>query len=201
MEKDDIISWDEYFMGIAELSAKRSKDPVTKVGACIVDKNNIIVGIGYNGFPRGCNDNMFPWTKEGEYSDTKFGYVVHAELNAILNSNKTKNCRLYCTEYPCAECFKAIIQAGIKEVIYLRPSDTSKPKHFQHARAVKRMAEASGVKLTIFDFSYSYNEQYKHCVTSSKLNISLPPEEAKDLAALYDFSIRDKYYENMNTHE
>ena len=190
MEKDDIISWDEYFMGIAKLSAKRSKDPVTKVGACIVDKNNIIVGIGYNGFPRGCNDNMFPWTKEGEYSDTKFGYVVHAELNAILNSNKTKNCTLYCTEYPCAECFKAIIQAGIKEVIYLRPSDTSKPKHFQHARAVKRMAEASGVKLTIFDFA-CIDKPIHIDAKCPKINISLSPEEVKDMAALHDFDLRD----------
>ena len=151
--KDDNISWNEYFMGIAELSAKRSKDPVTKVGACIVDEDNIIVGIGYNGFPRGCKDSMFPWTKEGEYSDTKFAYVVHAELNAILNSNKTKNCKLYCTEFPCAECFKAIVQAGIKEVIYLKEPDISKQKHLQHRLAVNKMAKASGVKLTLYTTS------------------------------------------------
>lgn len=114
------ISWEEYFMGIALLSAQRSKDPNTKVGACIVNTDNKIVGIGYNGMPIGCKDTIMPWKRTGESNlDTKYPYVVHAELNAILNSIKNlKNCILYVTLYPCNECAKAVIQSGIKKVIY-----------------------------------------------------------------------------------
>jgi len=150
-ESEDQISWSEYFMSIAQISAKRSKDPVTKVGACIVDDNHIITGIGYNGFPRGCKDGLFPWGKQGKYSDTKFGYVVHAELNAILNSMKTEGCILYCTEYPCSECFKAIIQAGIKEVIYFNSPDLNKEKHVEFMKANQKMSNATGVKLTKYN--------------------------------------------------
>ena len=114
-----VISWDEYFMSLAHLSAVRSKDPSTQVGAVIVDSNNKVVGLGYNGFPRGCDDKEFPWEREGEFLDTKYAYVVHAELNAILNANKLiENCRLYVSLFPCNECSKAIIQSGIKEIIY-----------------------------------------------------------------------------------
>ncbi|MDD3422515.1 MAG: dCMP deaminase family protein [Bacilli bacterium] len=116
-----IIDWDQYFMGVALLSAYRSKDPSTQVGACIVNPDKRIVGVGYNGTPRGCDDQDFPWTvKVGDYKDVKYAYVVHAELNAILNSTASlKNCKIYVSLFPCNECAKAIIQAGIKEIVYL----------------------------------------------------------------------------------
>ena len=114
-----VISWDEYFMGLAHLSALRSKDPNTQVGACIVDEENKVVSIGYNGMPRGCQDNKMPWEREGGFLTTKYAYVVHAELNAILNSPRSvKNCTLYVSLFPCNECAKAIIQSGIKKVVY-----------------------------------------------------------------------------------
>ena len=113
------ISWDQYFMGVASLSALRSKDPSTKVGACIVNKKKRIVGIGYNGFPFGCDDEAYPWSREGESLNTKYPYVVHAEPNAILNSNTPlDDCTLYVTLFPCNECAKLIIQSGIKEIVY-----------------------------------------------------------------------------------
>lgn len=113
------ISWDQYFMGVASLSALRSKDPSTKVGACIVNKKKRIVGIGYNGFPFGCDDETYPWSREGESLNTKYPYVVHAEPNAILNSNTPlDDCTLYVTLFPCNECAKLIIQSGIKEIVY-----------------------------------------------------------------------------------
>ena len=114
-----IISWDEYFMGLAHLSALRSKDPNTQVGCCIVDNDHKVVSIGYNGMPRGCKDEDMPWQREGDFKKTKYAYVVHAELNAILNSPRSlKGCTLYVSLFPCNECAKAIIQAGIKKVIY-----------------------------------------------------------------------------------
>jgi dCMP deaminase len=113
------ISWEEYFMGIASLSEKRSKDPSTQVGSCIVTPDKKIVGTGYNGMPLGA-DNDFPWGKEGEWNQTKYKFVVHAELNAILNSTRElKGCTIYTTLFPCSECAKAIVQSGIKEVVYL----------------------------------------------------------------------------------
>lgn len=113
------ISWDEYFMGLAHLSALRSKDPSTQVGACIVDEDKKVVSIGYNGMPRGCQDDKMPWGRDGGFVDTKYAYVVHAEMNAILSSPRPlKNCILYVTLFPCNECAKAIIQTGIKKVIY-----------------------------------------------------------------------------------
>lgn len=114
------INWDEYFMGIALLSAKRSKDPNTPVGACIVNSTKQIVGVGYNGMPRGCDDSHFPWNRGENSLDNKYMFVVHAELNAILNSTlKLDNCTIYCSLFPCNECTKAIIQSGIKKVVYL----------------------------------------------------------------------------------
>ena len=121
MKRTDYISWDEYFMGIAILSAQRSKDSNTQVGACIVNEEKKIVSVGYNGMPTGCDDDLMPWEREGESSlDTKYPFVCHAELNAILNSSisRLKNCTLYVTLFPCNECAKAIIQAGIKRVVY-----------------------------------------------------------------------------------
>ena len=119
MKRDGYISWDEYFMGVSLLAAKRSKDPNTQVGACIVDQNNIILSTGYNGFPYGCSDDLYPWERTG--ADTKYNYVVHAELNAILNARgkDLKGARLYVDLFPCNECAKAIIQSGIAEVVYL----------------------------------------------------------------------------------
>ncbi len=120
MKRTDYISWDDYFMGIALLSAKRSKDPKTQVGACIVSGDNKIIGIGYNGFPIGIDDDAFSWSRQGEALDTKYPYVCHAELNAILNSNvDLKNTTIYSTLFPCNECSKAIIQSGIKVICYI----------------------------------------------------------------------------------
>lgn len=120
-KRKDYISWDEYFMGVALLSARRSKDPNTQVGACIVNEKNKIVGAGYNGLPIGCDDDDFPWEKQGGFLETKYPFVCHAELNAILNNigMDLKGCKIYTALFPCNECTKAIIQAGIREVIYL----------------------------------------------------------------------------------
>ena len=144
MKKADYLSWDEYFMGIAYLSAMRSKDPSTQVGACIIDEDKKIIGIGYNGFPIGSNDDEMPWNKEGEFLDTKYTYVVHAELNAILNSIKSlKNCTIYVTHFPCNECAKAIVQSGIKKVIYF--SDKHKDK--DSTKASRRILENAGLNI------------------------------------------------------
>lgn len=121
MKREDYITWDEYFMGIAQLSAMRSKDPNTQVGACIVNDENRIMSVGYNGLPMGCDDNEFPWDREGDELNTKYPFVCHSELNAILNARgrDLRGCKLYVTLFPCNECAKAIIQSGIKEIIYL----------------------------------------------------------------------------------
>jgi dCMP deaminase len=143
MKRSDYISWDEYFMGVAMLSAQRSKDPNTQVGACIVNPQNRIVGVGYNGFPRGCSDDEFPWEREGSALDTKYVFVAHAELNAVLNSTeKLENCRIFVALFPCNECAKVIIQSGIKEVIYL----SDKYGETDGVKASKRMFDAAGVK-------------------------------------------------------
>lgn len=121
MKRKNYICWDDYFMGIALLSAQRSKDPNTQVGACIVNRQNKIVATGYNGFPIGCSDDDLPWNRDGDFITTKYPYVCHAELNAILNSNQQdlEGCTIYVGLFPCNECAKAIIQARIKEVVYL----------------------------------------------------------------------------------
>ena len=143
MKRTDYISWDEYFMGVALLAAMRSKDPNTQVGACIVDQHHIILSTGYNGFPQGCSDDEFPWDRTGE--DTKYTYVVHAELNAILNSGgkDLRDAILYVSLFPCNECAKAIIQTGISEVVYL----SDKYSGEKSTLASKRMLQAAGVKL------------------------------------------------------
>ena len=148
MKRTDYMNWDEYFMGVALLAARRSKDPSTQVGACIVDQNNIILSTGYNGFPYGCSDDTFPWGRSGEMNDTKYPYVVHAELNAILNAQgrSLRGARIYVALFPCNECAKAIIQSGIREVIYL----SDKYATTDSTMASKRMLEAAGVKLTPF---------------------------------------------------
>lgn len=120
MKRSDYLSWDEYFMGLSLLSAMRSKDPNTQVGACIVSEDNKILSVGYNGMPIGCDDDNMPWAREGDFLDTKYPFVAHAELNAILNrpTVSLKNARIYVSLFPCNECAKAIIQSGIKEVVY-----------------------------------------------------------------------------------
>ena len=145
-KRADYLSWDEYFMGIAKLSALRSKDPSTQVGACIVSDDNRILSIGYNGAPNGFHDDEFPWSREGEALNTKYMYVCHAELNAILNFRGNKrdfeNSKIYVALFPCNECAKAIIQSGIKEVIYL----SDKYHNEDNAIASRRLFDACGVK-------------------------------------------------------
>lgn len=144
MKRTDYISWDEYFMGISLLAAMRSKDPSTQVGACIVNSDNIILSTGYNGFPKGCDDDVFPWDRDNnEINKTKYPYVVHAELNAILNSGgrSLKDAKIYVALFPCNECAKAIIQSGIREVVYL----SDKYADTDGVRASKQMMKAAGV--------------------------------------------------------
>ena len=146
MKRTDYISWDEYFMGVAMLAARRSKDPSTQVGACIVSQDNIIISTGYNGMPKGCSDDEFPWARSGQENETKYPYVVHAELNAVLNANgrDLRGSRLYVALFPCNECAKAIIQSGIREIVYL----SDKYKDTMGNLASKKMLDAAGVKYT-----------------------------------------------------
>ena len=144
MKRKDVLSWDEYFMGLAHLSAMRSKDPNTQVGAVIVSEDHRVASIGYNGFPNGCSDDMFPWERDGDFQDTKYPYVVHAELNAILNSKyDVRGCSIYVSLFPCNECAKAIIQSGIKRIVY----ESDKYAQTDATLASKRMLKAAGVEL------------------------------------------------------
>ena len=141
---DNVLTWEEYFMGLAHLSGLSSKDPNTQVGAVIVDENNRVVSIGYNGFPSGVSDDEFPWGREGGVLDTKYAFVVHAELNAILNSQRSvRGCSLYVSLFPCNECAKAIIQAGIRRIIF----ESDKYDGADTNIASKRMLRAAGVEL------------------------------------------------------
>mgnify|MGYP001088756366 CR=1 FL=1 len=144
MKRKDYITWDEYFMGVAKLSGMRSKDPNTQVGACIVSKENKILSMGYNGFPKGCDDDEYPWNRDGDVYDSKYAYVTHSELNAILNYNggSLAGAKLYVSLFPCNECAKAIIQSGIKEVIY----DSDKYADTSSVVASKRMMDSAGVR-------------------------------------------------------
>lgn len=149
MPRNNAISWDEYFMGIAQLSALRSKDPSTQVGACIVDRDNKVVSIGYNGMPRGIDDHDVPWG-HGQGLESKYLYVCHAEFNAILNTRngeKLSGCRLYVTLFPCNECAKAAIQVGIKEIIYL-----NEPRQEDVIfEASRKLLDLAGVKVTHYE--------------------------------------------------
>lgn len=157
MKRNDYISWDEYFMGVADLSAMRSKDDTSQVGACIVNPKNRIVGIGYNGFPIGCSDDELPWSRDGRFLDTKYAYVVHAEANAILNTNSDLyNARIYVTLFPCNECAKLIIQSGIKEVIYLE----DKYPNEDFTLASKKLMNMAGVTFRKLD-SYQLRIAYE----------------------------------------
>lgn len=158
-KREDYISWDEYFMGIAILSGMRSKDPNTQVGACIVSSDNKILSMGYNGFPIGCSDDDFPWCREGDPLDNKYFYTTHSELNAILNyrGGTLEGSKLYVTLFPCNECAKAIIQAGIRTVVY----DCNKYADAPSTIASRRMLDAAGVKYY----------QYQH--TDRKVELTL----------------------------
>lgn len=162
-KRKEYINWDEYFMGVALLAAQRSKDPSTQVGACLVDEQNRILSTGYNGFPQGCSDDDFPWNRDESRGETKYQYVVHAELNAILNTRgkSLQNSKLYVGLFPCNECAKAIIQAGVKEVVYLSDKYHGTPS----MTASRKMLEAAGVILT------------KHKTTRKQLIISFKAEE------------------------
>ena len=161
MKRTDYISWDEYFMGVAMLAAHRSKDPSTQVGACIVSPDNIIVSTGYNGMPKGCSDDEFPWNRDGE--ENKYPFVVNAELNAILNASgrDLRGCKIYVALFPCNECAKAIIQSGIREIVYLSDKYAGTPENY----ASKRMLDAAGVKYTRLK------------ATTRSITIDLVPEE------------------------
>ena len=160
MKRLNYLSWDEYFMAVALLSAQRSKDPNTQVGACVANAQNKIVGVGYNGFPLGCSDDVLPWDRQGQFLDTKYPYVCHAELNAVLNSLSTdlRDCRIYVGLFPCNECTKVIIQAGIGEIIYL----SDKYKETDQVKASKRMLDLSPhisyrqLTTTLTDLSISF---------------------------------------------
>jgi len=158
-KRTDYISWDEYFMGVAKMSALRSKDPNTQVGACIVSKDNKILSMGYNGLPIGCSDDEFPWTREGEEINVKYMYTAHSELNAILNyrGGSLDDAKMYVTLFPCNECAKAIIQAGIRVIVY----ESDKYADTAAVIASKRMLNAAGVLF------------YQYQKTGRTLNIEL----------------------------
>lgn len=155
LKRDNYITWDEYFMGIAKLSSLRSKDPNTQVGCCIVSSDNRILSVGYNGAPNGFDDNQFPWGRDGKRLETKYMYVCHSELNAILNyrgnTMDMHGAKIYVRYFPCNECAKAIIQAGIKEVIYSHSYDYD--DHTDEMEASIRMFDKCGVSYRKFDSS------------------------------------------------
>lgn len=160
MEKrvDNVLTWDEYFMGLAHLSALRSKDPNTQVGAAIVDENHRVVSVGYNGFPTGVSDDEFPWSREGDVLTSKYAFVVHAELNAILNSQRSvRGCTIYVSLFPCNECAKAIIQSGIKKIVY----ESDKYNGVDTNIASKRMLRAAGVELVCISNTISIQVEKK----------------------------------------
>ncbi len=147
-KRQDYISWDEYFMAVAKLAAQRSKDPNSQVGACIVSRDNKILSLGYNGLPIGCSDDEFPWARENAENnplETKYFYVTHSELNAILNyrGGSLEGAKMYVTLFPCNECAKAIIQAGIRTVIF----DSNKYDGTPSVTASAMMLHAAGVEV------------------------------------------------------
>ena len=156
-KREDYISWDEYFVGVSKLAGMRSKDPNTQVGACIVSEDNKILSIGYNGFPMGCSDDVFPWARVGTGLDSKYPFVIHAELHAILNyrGGSLAGAKLYVSLFPCNECAKAIIQSGIRTVIYAddkydgTQSNTASKMLFDAAGVTYRKYEHTGRKITL----------------------------------------------------
>ena len=149
MKRQDYLSWDEYFMGLAILPSERSKDPNTRVGACIVDNDNRIVSVGYNGAPTGYDDDTdMIWAREGDFLNTKYAYVCHSELNAVLNAGRSvKGCKLYVTLFPCNECAKIIIQSGIKDIVYLSDKYDGTDVNI----AAKKMFDVCGIKYTKYE--------------------------------------------------
>ncbi len=158
-KREDYISWDEYFMGVAKLAGRRSKDPGTQVGSCIVSADHKILSMGYNGFPAGCSDDEFPWEREGDVLETKYPYVTHSELNAILNyrGGSLEGSTLYVSLFPCNECAKAIIQSGICKIVYEYDKYADTPEVI----ASKKMLSAAGVAF----------EQYKHTMRKIELDL------------------------------
>ncbi|MDO4283709.1 MAG: dCMP deaminase family protein [Eubacteriales bacterium] len=158
-KRQDYITWDEYFMGVAMLSGMRSKDPGTQVGSCIVSSTHKILSMGYNGFPSGCSDDEFPWAREGDTLETKYAFVTHSELNAILNyrGGSLEGATIYVSLFPCNECAKAIIQSGIRTIVYA----SDKYADSEATIASKRMLDAAGVRYY----------QYQH--TNRKIEITL----------------------------
>ena len=150
-KRKDYITWDEYFMAVARLAGLRSKDPNSQVGSCIVSTDNKRLSMGYNGFPLGCSDDEYPWDREGEPLDTKYVYVTHSELNAILNyrGGNLEGAKIYVSLFPCNECAKAIIQSGIKEIIYGEDKYPDTPAVI----ASKRMLDSAGVAYRKYDSS------------------------------------------------
>ena len=148
-KRQDYITWDEYFMSVAMLAGMRSKDPNSQVGACIVSEDNKILSMGYNGFPKDCSDDEFPWARQGDELNTKYFYVVHSELNAILNyrGGSLEGSTIYVSLFPCNECAKAIIQAGIKRIVY----DSDKYDGTPSVVASKRMLKAAGVVMQKYE--------------------------------------------------
>jgi dCMP deaminase len=156
-KRNSYISWDDYFMGVAQLSAHRSKDPNTQVGACIVNARKRIIGIGYNGFPAGCSDDELPWDRQGDFLDTKYPYVCHAEMNAITNSSnkpELEGASLYVSLFPCNDCAKLIIQVGIKEVVYLSDKYATEPIYI----AARKMFDMAKVKYRLHKPSQTHIE-------------------------------------------
>ncbi len=150
-KREDYISWDEYFVGVSKLAGMRSKDPNTQVGACIVSEDNKILSIGYNGFPKGCSDDVFPWARIGNGLDSKYPFVTHAELNAILNyrGGSLAGAKLYVSLFPCNECAKAIIQSGIRTVIYA----DDKYVGTESNTASKMLFDAAGVTYAKYEYT------------------------------------------------
>lgn len=161
-QRKDYLTWDQYFMGIARLSSMRSKDPSTQVGACIVGNDNRILSIGYNGSPNGFNDDVFPWDREGEPLNTKYLYVCHAEMNAILNYRGSRKdlegAKIYVDLFPCNECAKLIIQSGIKEIIYV----CDKYKDTDGVKASKKMLDECGIKYKLLKIDKEIKIQLKN---------------------------------------
>lgn len=159
MKREDYISRDEYFMGIALLSAQRSKDPSTQVGSCIVSPDKKIVGIGYNWFPTGIDDDALPREKDDNFLNTKYAYVVHSEANALLNSDNTKVkwSTIYVSLFPCNECTKLIIQSGIKEIVYLEEKWDR-----EYEIASRKMLELAKVKIRKYEKDINLTLKYQH---------------------------------------
>ena len=159
--RKNVIGWDECFMRMAHIIAERSKDPSSQTGAVVATRDNVVVGLGYNGWPRGIDARALPWDREGDFEDTKYAYVCHSEENAIYNANAhTKDCKIYCTLFPCNECAKTIIQNGIKEVIYESDKYADKPAF----RTSKKLLKLAGIKIRQFECEWVTNKEKGICL-------------------------------------